>query len=140
MLYTTAVICGVFMIVMQIFFGAKINNLKMNIEYVNDEIDNENKKIESLTMKFNELTSYVGFISDSLDKLNLLYHTVSIPSLIPPNISFSKSQDFSIEQPAALACHHHQKLDAISLQLYFHFQRKLIFIQSSFSFHKITKF
>ena len=58
MIYTAAVICGVFMIVMQIFFGAKINNLKMNIEYINTQIENENKKVESLTMKFNELTSY----------------------------------------------------------------------------------
>jgi len=77
LLYSTAVICGVFMIVMQIFFGAKINNLKMNIEYVNDQIDTENKKIESLTMKFNELTSYEN-VKDTIKDMGLAYNNQNI--------------------------------------------------------------
>lgn len=77
MIYTTAVACGVFMIVMQIFFGAKINNLKMNIEYINSQIENENKKVESLTMKFNELTSYEN-VKDTIKDMGLAYNNENI--------------------------------------------------------------
>ena len=77
MIYTAAVICGVFMIVMQIFFGAKINNLKMNIEYINTQIENENKKVESLTMKFNELTSYEN-VKDTIKDMGLAYNNENI--------------------------------------------------------------
>ena len=77
MLYTTAVICGIFTIVMRIFFGAKINNLKMNIEYINGQIDNENKKVESLTMKFNELTSYEN-VKYTIKDMGLAYNNENI--------------------------------------------------------------
>ena len=76
-LYTSAGVAAVLMVVMQIFFGAKINNLKMNIEYINNEIENENKKIESLTMKFNELTSYEN-VKDIIKDMGLAYNNENI--------------------------------------------------------------
>ena len=76
-LYTSAGVAAVLMVVMQIFFGAKINNLKMNIEYINNEIENENKKIESLTMKFNELTSYEN-VKSTIKDMGLAYNNENI--------------------------------------------------------------
>ena len=49
----------------------------MNIEYVNDQIDSENKKIESLTMKFNELTSYEN-VKDTIKDMGLAYNNKNI--------------------------------------------------------------
>ena len=77
LLYTLATTCGVLIVVMQIFFGAKINNLKMNIEYINNQIENEDKKIESLTMKFNELTSYEN-VKDTIKDMGLAYNNENI--------------------------------------------------------------
>ena len=77
LLYSTAVMCGTLIMVMQIFFGAKINNLKMNIEYVNNQIENENKKIESLTMKFNELTSFEN-VKETIKDKGLAYNNENI--------------------------------------------------------------
>ena len=76
-LYTSGILCFVFLLVMQIFFGAKINNLKMNIEYANLEIEKENKKMESLTMKFNELTSYEN-VKDTIKDMGLAYNNENI--------------------------------------------------------------
>jgi cell division protein FtsL len=76
-LYTSALFCFGFLLVMQIFFGAKINNLKMNIEYTNLEIEKENKKMESLTMKFNELTSYEN-VKGTIKDMGLAYNNENI--------------------------------------------------------------
>ena len=61
-------------------------------------------------------------------------------SILERAFEYGKSQhpDAPAEHHAAFACHHHQKCLAISLQLYFHFARRLNFIQSSFSFQRIT--
>ncbi len=77
LLYSLATTLGVFILVIQIVFGAKINNLKMNIEYANLEIEKENKKMESLTMKFNELTSYEN-VKDTIKDMGLAYNNENI--------------------------------------------------------------
>ena len=77
MLYSLATLLGVFILVIQIFFGAKINNLKMNIEYINNKIENETKKNESLTMKFNALTSYEN-VKETIKDMGLAYNNENI--------------------------------------------------------------
>ena len=77
LLYSLATLLGVFILVIQIFFGAKINNLKMNIEYINNKIENETKKNESLTMKFNALTSYEN-VKETIKDMGLAYNNENI--------------------------------------------------------------
>jgi len=77
LLYSLATTLGVFILVIQIFFGAKINNLKMNIEYINNKIENETKKNESLTMKFNALTSYEN-VKETIKDMGLAYNNENI--------------------------------------------------------------
>lgn len=77
LLYLTAVFAFGLMLVMKIFCGAKINNLKMNIEYINNEIAVENKKIESLNMKVNQLTSYEN-VKGVIKDMGLAYNNENI--------------------------------------------------------------
>lgn len=62
---------------LKIFCGASISNLKMNIEKINYNINNEEKKIESLTMKINELTSYDN-VKDIVKSMGLAYNNDNI--------------------------------------------------------------
>lgn len=77
LLYISAVFAFAFMFVIQIFFGARINNLKMNIEHINTNIEEENKKVESLTMKFDQLTSYEN-VKDTIKDMGLAYNNQNI--------------------------------------------------------------
>lgn len=68
-------IVGIFAI--QIFFGAQISNIKMNIEKIDYKIEMQQKKNESLTMQVNELTSYEN-VSKVIEKLGLAYNNKNI--------------------------------------------------------------
>lgn len=68
-------IIGVFAI--QIFLGAQISNIKMNIEKIDYKIESQTKKNESLTMQINELTSYEN-VSTVIEKLGLAYNNENI--------------------------------------------------------------
>ncbi len=61
----------------KIFFGAQISNIKMNIEKIHFEIENQEKKNESLTMQVNELTSYEN-VSSVIKDLGLAYNNENI--------------------------------------------------------------
>lgn len=58
LLYTMALFSLVFILVLEVFARANITHLNMSIEKMNYEINEQNKKNESLTMKVNELTSF----------------------------------------------------------------------------------
>ena len=58
LLYSLAILCGIFSFAASVFCGANIGNLKMNVEKLKYDITDQEKKNESLTMKMNELTSF----------------------------------------------------------------------------------
>lgn len=60
-----------------ILFNAQISTIKMNIEKVDYKIDNQKKKIESLTMQVNELTSYDN-VSSVIENMGLAYNNENI--------------------------------------------------------------
>lgn len=68
-------IVGIFAV--QIFLGAQISNVKMNIEKIDYKIENQEKKNESLTMQVNELTSYEN-VSKAIEKMGLSYNNENI--------------------------------------------------------------
>ncbi len=57
-LYVTAVLSLALVVVLKVFCGASITHLNMSIEKMNYQINEQEKKNESLTMKVNELTSF----------------------------------------------------------------------------------
>ena len=61
----------------QIFFGAQISNIKMEIEKIDYRIEAQEKKNESLTMQVNELTSYEN-VSKIIEKMGLEYNNKNI--------------------------------------------------------------
>ena len=77
LLYTGALLSFVFAMVLQVFGGAGISGLSMNVEVVKADIEKQEKKNESLTMKMSELTSYEnikGVVSD----MGLAYNNENI--------------------------------------------------------------
>ena len=68
-------IVGIFAV--QIFLGAQISNVKMNIEKIDYKIENQEKKNESLTMQVNELTSYEN-VSKAIENMGLSYNNENI--------------------------------------------------------------
>ncbi len=77
LLYGMTVFAFTLILFMKIFCGAKINNLKMNIESINGLINKENKTVESLTMKFNQLTSYEN-VKSTIREMGLAYNNNNI--------------------------------------------------------------
>lgn len=76
-LYLAGIICFTFMIIIKIFYGAGIGNLKMNNEKIRYEINEERKNVESLTMQVNELTSFDN-VKDIVKSLGLAYNNDNI--------------------------------------------------------------
>lgn len=64
-------------IMLQIFCGASIGNLKMSVEKLNYEINNQNKTNESLTMKVNELKAF-DKVKDVVKDMGLAYNNDNI--------------------------------------------------------------
>ncbi len=77
LLYMYGVIALVFTISLKIFCGAFIGEMKMSIEEMNYNIDNQEKTNESLTMKVNELTSFEN-VSDVVKDMGLAYNNDNI--------------------------------------------------------------
>lgn len=77
LLYITGSLCIVLTVVMKLFCGASIGHLNLSVEKVRYEIDEQSKKNESLTMKFNELTSYNN-IKDAIKDMGLAYNNDNI--------------------------------------------------------------
>jgi Protein required for the initiation of cell division len=76
-IYSVGILSFIAIFVIQIFFGAQISNVKMNIEKINYQIETQEKKNESLTMQVNELTSYEN-VSGVIKDLGLAYNNENI--------------------------------------------------------------
>ncbi|HHW68771.1 MAG TPA: hypothetical protein GX747_00315 [Tenericutes bacterium] len=77
LLYFGAIIAFGLTLLLKIFCGASISNLKMNIEELNHNINTEQKKIESLTMTVNELTSFDN-VKNVVKEMGLAYNNDNI--------------------------------------------------------------
>jgi len=76
-LYSSALLCMGGLVLLRVFFGANIGNLKLSIEKSNLELTNKNKKNESLVMQINELTSFDN-IKDIVKDMGLAYNKDNI--------------------------------------------------------------
>ncbi len=77
LLYFYGICALVFTITLKIFCGAAIGEMKMNIEEINYNIDNQEKTNESLTMKVSELTSFEN-VSEVVKDMGLAYNNDNI--------------------------------------------------------------
>lgn len=77
MLYSLSLICLLGIAVSKIFLGASIVNLSMSVEQAKYDIESQEKKNESLTMKVNELTSY-DKVKDVVSEMGLAYNNDNI--------------------------------------------------------------
>ncbi|MEG1647922.1 MAG: hypothetical protein RR325_04070 [Bacilli bacterium] len=77
LLYISAILCMGGFVLIKIFFGANIGNLKLGVEKLNLELKNQNKKNESLVMKVNELTSFDN-VKDIVKDMGLAYNKDNI--------------------------------------------------------------
>lgn len=76
-LYLSAVLCMGGLVLLRIFFGANIGNLKLEVEKLNLELSEQTKKNESLVMKVNELTSFDN-VKSVVKDLGLAYNKDNI--------------------------------------------------------------
>lgn len=76
-LYVTGILSFMFVIVLKVFLGAGVGNYKMSIEKIKYEINDESKKVESLTMQVNELTSFDN-VKEVAKNLGLAYNNDNI--------------------------------------------------------------
>ncbi|MDD6323757.1 MAG: hypothetical protein PUA73_04025 [Bacilli bacterium] len=77
MLYFYATIALFLTLSLKIFCGASISEMKMNIEEIKYNIDKQQKKNESLTMKVNELTSFEN-VQKVVKEMGLAYNNDNI--------------------------------------------------------------
>ena len=77
LLYTGAILCFACFIVLKVFCGAGISGLTMGVEVLKSDIDEQEKKNESLTMKVSELTSFEN-IKDVVSDMGLAYNNENI--------------------------------------------------------------
>ena len=77
LLYNCAIFCFAMIMVLEIFCGAGVNHLSMNVELMRYEIEEQEKKNESLVMKVNELTSF-DKIKDIVSDMGLAYNNDNI--------------------------------------------------------------
>ena len=76
-IYLTGLICLIAIVVIDIFIGTKVSNLKMNIEKINYKIETQEKKNESLAMQVSELTSYEN-VNGIIKEMGLAYNNENI--------------------------------------------------------------
>ena len=77
LLYFYATIAFFLMLTLKIFCGASIGEMKMSIEETKYNIDQQQKKNESLTMKVNELTSFEN-VQKVVEEMGLAYNNDNI--------------------------------------------------------------
>ncbi len=77
LLYIVIVFAAIFSLGIKTFCGASISELKMSIEEVKYNIDDQKKKNESLTMKVNELTSFEN-VKGVVKEMGLAYNNDNI--------------------------------------------------------------
>ena len=79
-LYTIGILCTIGILVVQIFGGATTGNIGMSIERVKRNIETQEKKNESLTMKISELTSFTN-VNDIIKNMGLAYNYDNIVNI-----------------------------------------------------------
>lgn len=77
LLYFYATLAFFLMLSIKIFCGARVGEMKMNIEEIKYNIDQQEKKNESLTMKVNELTSFEN-VQKVVEEMGLAYNNDNI--------------------------------------------------------------
>lgn len=77
MLYLTATFCLVLTMVLKIFCGASVGHLSMNVEKLKYDITEQEKKIESLNMQVNELTSFTE-VQEVVKNMGLSYNNQNV--------------------------------------------------------------
>lgn len=77
LLYTGAVLSFACFLVLKVFCGAGISGLSMNVELIKADIDAQEKKNESLSMKVSELTSFEN-VKDVVSDMGLAYNNENI--------------------------------------------------------------
>ena len=77
LLYFYAVIAFFLMLVLKIFCGASIGEMKMSIEEKRYNIEQQEKTNESLTMQVNELTSFEN-VQKVVKEMGLAYNNDNI--------------------------------------------------------------
>ena len=77
MMYFMIIFAVVFSLGIKTFCGASISEMKMSIEEVKYNIDAQEKKNESLTMKVNELTSFEN-VKGVVKEMGLAYNNDNI--------------------------------------------------------------
>ena len=77
MLYFLGSLSLVLTLIVQIFCGANIGSLNLQVEEIKYDINNQEKKVESLTMKVNELTSF-DKVKDIVNDMGLAYNNDNI--------------------------------------------------------------
>ncbi|MDD2518362.1 MAG: hypothetical protein PHI05_02630 [Bacilli bacterium] len=76
-LYMVAIMCLIGTTVFKIFLGAKVGHLNISVEKLKYEIGVQEKKVECLSMKINELTSF-DKVKDVVKTMGLAYHNDNI--------------------------------------------------------------
>lgn len=77
LLYITAAVCLIFTMVLKIFCGASVGHLSMSVEKLKYDISEQEKKIESLNMQVNELTSFTE-VQDVVKNMGLSYNNQNV--------------------------------------------------------------
>lgn len=77
MLYFYATLAFFLMLGLKIFCGASIGEMKMSIEEIKYNIEDQEKKNESLTMQVNELTSFEN-VQKVVKEMGLAYNNDNI--------------------------------------------------------------
>ena len=77
LLYISAVFCFGMTMILKIFCGAGVSHLSMSVEKMHYDIENQERKNESLVMKVNELTSF-DKIKDIVSDMGLAYNNDNI--------------------------------------------------------------
>lgn len=77
LLYFYATVAFFLMLSLKIFCGASIGEMKMSIEEIKYNIDEQEKTNESLTMKVNELTSFEN-VQKVVKEMGLAYNNDNI--------------------------------------------------------------
>jgi cell division protein FtsL len=76
-LYKTAIICFFLMLTINVFGAVNVGSLSMTNEKLRFEIRTQEKRNESLVMKFNELTAF-DKIKDVVKEMGLAYNNDNI--------------------------------------------------------------
>ena len=80
LLYGIALVSFVATFVVRIFFGANVGALGIEVEKLKADLNSQEKKNESLTMKINELTSF-SKVNEVVKDMGLVYNYENIVNI-----------------------------------------------------------